>query len=217
MLGEAHYASGELASAYEAYTVAAELSPRNTEIQDRYASIKREYEEVTLPPEYAEIELADRLTREQFAALLYNELRTAFDETSSESSVIATDIADSWAEGFILRVADAGVLEVFPNHMFQPKGFVRRVELANSLAAAFALVSPDAYEDARASAQSGESFPDLSAQNISYEAAAIAVSLGLLEPNDTGEFEPRGFVTGAEAAAAVRSLAVQLASSPPAP
>ncbi len=210
ILGEAHYAGGELAGAYEAYRMAAELNPTDVEIRQRLESIEREYEEENLPPDYLEIRDAERVTRAQLAALFYLELRSAFDRVPEGASVIATDIGTNWASTFIRRVLGVGILEVYPNHTFQPQGFVRRLELSEALARALERLAPEAYRAAMDSSRFEQNFPDLASSNPRYEAAALAVSLGLLMVSENGDFEPQGFVSGAAAVSAVEALAAHL-------
>lgn len=210
ILGEAHYAGSELTGAYEAYRMAAELSPRDVEIQERLQIIEREYQEEHLPPEYLSIRDAERVTRAELAALFYLELRSAFDDVDEGASVIATDISANWAATFIRHVLAVGILEVYANHTFQPQGFVRRLELADALARAIERLAPDAYRDAMDSPGREQSFPDLAASNPRFEAAALAVSLGLVRVSESGDFEPQGFVSGAEAVSAVAALAAHL-------
>ena len=210
ILGEAHYAGGELAGAYEAYRVAVELSPTDVEIRQRLESIEREYEEENLPPDYLEIRDAERVTRAALAALFYLELRSAFDRVPEGASVIATDIGTNWASTFIRRVLVVGILEVYPNHTFQPQGFVRRLELSEALARALERLAPEAYRRALDPSRFEQNFPDLGLSNPRYEAAALAVSLGLLMVSENGDFEPQGFVSGAAAVSAVEALAAHL-------
>lgn len=210
ILGEAHYAREELTGAYEAYRTAAELSPRDVEIQKRLELIEREYQEEHLPPAYLEIRDAERVTRAEIAALFYLELRSAFDFVPEGPSVIATDIGTNWAATFIRHVLGVGILEVYANHTFQPQGFVRRLELSEALARALERLAPEAYRQALDSSGLEHNFPDLAASNPRFEAAALAVSLGLLMVGEGGDFEPQGFVSGEEAVSAVAALAAHL-------
>ena len=143
---------------------------------------KRSFQEQNLPPEYEGISEADRLTRQQLAALLYLELRDAYDGVPETTPVIATDIGDSWAQTFIRHVVGTGILEVFSeSHVSNRKLFVRRADLADGLAAALEILAPTAYDLARGNRRaSTKNFPDLSSENIHYESAALSVSLGLL-------------------------------------
>jgi tetratricopeptide (TPR) repeat protein len=210
VFGEALYQDGDLSGAARALRNALSLRPTDGELLARVEAVEAELREKTLPPEYAAIADTARLTREQLAALVSVELKSALDTAPVEGNVIATDIAESWALPYIRRVVGAGVLEVFPNHTFQPMAFVNRIELARTLARALQVLAPDAYDRARASSGFEEGFADLPRQNVSYEAAAIAVSLGLLRSGEGRTFEPQRLVSGADATTAVVELGVHM-------
>lgn len=209
-LGDASYARGDLVTAVAAYREASSLSPGDEELRSRLEVVEREFEREHLPAQYLEIPDATRLTREQLAALLYVKLRSAFDEAERRSNVIAMDISDSWASAYIRRVVGAGVLEVFPNHLFQPRAFVTRLDLARALDAALEALAPEVREAAIRSDAFAQEFTDLPRENPDYEAAAVAVSLGLLPPGEGGGFDAQAFVSGAEAARAVDALAAHM-------
>jgi tetratricopeptide (TPR) repeat protein len=210
MLGEASYAAADYQGAAEAFRKALSLRPGDPDLRARLDAVSAELREKTLPAEYAEIPETKRLTREQLAALLCVELRTAFDSIAPSSSVIATDIADSWAVEYVRRAVGTGVLEVYPNHTFQPKAFVSRMDLARALARAFQILAPDAYGPALESSRSHDGFSDIDRGNPGYDAAAMSVTLELIERGEGGEFEPQRLVSGEEAAAAVRSAGMHM-------
>jgi tetratricopeptide (TPR) repeat protein len=205
MLGEACYRNEDIAGAARALAAASALRPEDEELRSRLETVERSLRETTLPEEYLGIRDSARLTREQLAALLYVDLRRAFDAAVSKNSVIATDVAESWASSYILRTVGVGVLDVFPNHTFQPSAFVSRLELATALSRTLENLSPEEFETARASSGTPE-FADLARQNPGYDAAALSVGLGLLATGDGSAFEPRRIVTGQEAASAVAAL-----------
>jgi tetratricopeptide (TPR) repeat protein len=205
LLGEAFYREEDLAGAAQAFASAAALRPEDQELRSRLEAVERALRESTLPEEYSSIATAPRLTREQLAALLYLELRESFDAAPSGARVIATDVAESWASQYILRTVGAGVLDVFPNHTFQPSAFVERMTLATALVRAIEILAPEAYGAARGSSERPE-FADLVRENPGYEAAALSVSLGLLPAGEASGFEPRRLVSGSEASAAVAAL-----------
>lgn len=205
VLAEASYASGDLPGSVDALRTAASLQPGDDAIRTRLRVRESELNEKTLPPEYGAIADADRLTRAELAALLYVTRRSAFDRVPKKSSVIATDISDSWAAEYIRRTVAAGALEVYPNHLFQPKAFVNRIDLARALDRTLDILAPEVYS-ARGPGARSQDFADLARENVNYHAAALAVSLGLMKTDDSGEFEPQRIVTGAEAVAAVSAL-----------
>lgn len=204
-LGEASYRAGDLAGAARAFASASALRPDDTALRSRLDSVEKALRETTFPEEYAEIRDAERLTREQLAALLYVDLREAFEASTASENVVATDVSDSWASEYIFRTARAGVLEVFPNHTFRPNGFVNRLDLATALSRALENLAPDVYGNARGFSASQE-FADLSRENPGYGAASLAVSFGLMAPGEGGVFDPWRIVSGAEAASAVALL-----------
>ena len=205
LLGEASLRGGDLASAAKAFASASALRPGDAALRSQLEEVERSLRESTLPAEYEEIRDAERLTREQLAALLYVDLREAFDASEERQIVVATDVSESWASDYILRTVGAGVLEVFPNHTFLPNAFVDRLELASALSRALEKLAPETFGAARGSAIRQE-FSDLAPQNPAYGAAALSVSLGLLAPGEEGAFEPRRIVTGSEATSAVAAL-----------
>ncbi|MGH9337450.1 MAG: S-layer homology domain-containing protein, partial [Vicinamibacteria bacterium] len=177
VLGEASYRNGDLASAKDALATAVSLRPQDTELRSQLERVDAELRETNLPAEYAEIGGATRLTREQLAALLYVELKAAFDAASPRESVIAVDVNESWAADYIIKTLAAGVLEVYSNHMFQPSGFVDRIQLARALTRALQNLAPEAYDEA-VPATAARDFPDVSREYAYYDAAALSVSLG---------------------------------------
>lgn len=201
---DAHREMGELQAAAEDYRRASQLRPRDDALRARYEAVRRELERAHLPEEYGEIPSSPRLTREQLAALLFVKLRPAFEQQAGPGSVIATDIGDSWADHYIRQVVASGLMDIFPNHTFQPQAFVRRSDLAKALAAAVeALGEP-------VTGSSTRTIADMPADNLNYPAVALVVSLGLLSLDDMGQFEPHRFVTGLEAVEAVDSLAERI-------
>ncbi len=200
--GDALRAMGELEEALEAYGKARFLRPGDGSLAALYERARRELERVTLPPEFSAIASAPRLTREQLAALLFVKLRSVLGSGPSRVNVIATDIGDSWAEVFIRQMVASEILDVFPNHTFQPQDFVRRSELANALAASINALSPDQANDSATTPV----IRDVSPENLNYRSVSMCISLGLLPIDDDGRFEPLRLVTGTEAVAAVDAL-----------
>ncbi len=183
---------------------------RHADLAERARALGLRLEIARLPESYAQIPEAERVTREELAALLAVELgasaERAGDANGSGTPVIAIDIERSWAQNLIVASVGAGYLSLFPDHTFKPRAFVRRSELAESLAAGLRALAPETLEAARAKA-SGLELADLPPGHRDREAAGVVVALGLLPVSDEGSFRPRDFASGAEAARAVRALA----------
>ena len=177
-----------------------------TDLLDRAADLERRLEVARLSERYARIREAERVTREQLAALLAAEIgEPEGDGSRSAEPVIAIDLERTWAASLIQTAVGAGYLRLYPDHTFKPRGLVTRAELAESLAAAFGRFDPEARRRALDDSSRLE-LNDVSAGHRYREAATIATKLGLLRVSDEGMFRPRAFATGAEAVRAVHTL-----------
>ena len=200
--GDALRAMGDLELALEAYRQAMLRSSDDNSLAVLYQQTKRAFERESLPSQYFSIAESAKLSREELAALLFVKLRPAFGNALRRTNVIATDIGDSWARRFIREVVAAGILEVYPNHTFQPRAVVRRAHLAVALSGAMNALAPGVVprETPRVS------IADVPPGNLNYRPVALAVSLGLLSLDSSGRFNPQPLVAGAEGVAAVDSL-----------
>jgi len=204
--GDALREAGDLEFALEAYRQAMLRSPDDSELAARYQETSRAFERETLPSQYFSIAEAARLTREALAALLFVKLRGVFGDVSRRPDVIITDIGDSWARQAIRDVVAARILDVYPNHTFQPEALVRRADLAVAFANAMRALAPGDTPERPPDVAIADVPPD----NLNYPPVALSVSLGLLSIDRSGEFGPQRFVTGSEAIAAADALARRL-------
>jgi hypothetical protein len=119
-------------------------------------------------------------------------------------TVVATDIRGHWAEPWIQMVTQAGLMDVFPNHTFQPQALVRRSDLAQVLTQVLTMV---ATPDELAKWKAGRPrFVDLPATNVFYPAAAFVVSSGAMSLQEGTRFAPTRSVTGAMVVAAIERI-----------
>jgi hypothetical protein len=119
---------------------------------------------------------------------------------------LVTDINGHWAAPWISSVLDAGVMEPFPNHTFQPQGQIRRAEFAAIVSRTLALASTLDPPRAKSWQRDHVSFPDLQPSHPAFDAASRAVGTHVLTVSSDGAFEPTRGVTGAEASEAVARL-----------
>jgi len=103
-------------------------------------------------------------------------------------------------------VARAGVMEVFPNHTFQPGATVRRSDLARVVGMIHERVR--ASDPAAAARWRGRTveITDVAAGNAVREAADLAVEAGVIGLDPGGAFSAARAVSGQEAIAAVDRL-----------
>jgi tetratricopeptide (TPR) repeat protein len=204
-LGEIYEAQGELAKAVEAFDAAHALEP-DPGIERRIDDLREKLLLAAMPPEFSEIESSSGVSRAQLAALLGVRLDDLLKRAPRRTSAVITDTRGSWASPWILLVARSGVMEVYPNHTFQPANGVRRVDLAQACSRVLSLIAAERPRLAEAWRSARRKFPDVSPGHLAYPAASLAVEAGVMLPLDDGSFQLTRPVSGAEAAAAVKKL-----------
>ena len=207
-LGDALEKQGDLEGAVEAYQRAVTLdgSDATRRTLDR---LREPASTARFPAEYRSIPQLPQVTRGDLAALLGVRLQGVLAAPgTSGPTVVATDVRDHWASTWIMAVTRSNVMEVYPNHTFQPAEAVRRVDMAQVVARVVAMAAPGV----------GKSFmrptiPDVPADHLSYPDVAVAVSSGIMGLVDGGMFRPSRALSGAEAVDVVDRLA-RLAKKP---
>lgn len=205
ILGEIYEARQEYDKAIAAYSAALAIEP-NDELAAKIDTLRERAAFEAMPAEYKEIEAAPAVTRGELAALLGVRLDGLLKRARTRNAVLMTDTRGHWAAPWILNTVRAGLLEVYPNHTFQPHATVRRGDLAQAASRALALVAAERPRLAAAWRNSKRRFPDLNPGHPSYPAAALAVEAGVMTTAEDGSFALTRPVTGAEAVAAVRAI-----------
>ena len=85
------------------------------------------------PEEYRRIADASRVSRADFAALLAVKV-SALTRLAISAPTVAVDISASWARAHIATVLGLGIMDVYPNHTFQPGATMRRGDVARAVA-----------------------------------------------------------------------------------
>jgi hypothetical protein len=120
---------------------------------------------------------------------------------------VITDTRGHWAAQWIIPVARAGFMEVYPNHTFQPGAAVQRGDLALTVSQVLSVVAAENPRLAASWRNARRKFPDLSPGHQRYRAAAIAVEAGVMQTLENDSFQVSRPVTGPEAIAAIDRLA----------
>jgi tetratricopeptide (TPR) repeat protein len=149
------------------------------------------------PEEYRRIPSSAGATRADLAALLAVKV-TALSRLPSSEPRLAVDISGSWARDSIAAVLGLGIMDVYPNHTFQPREAVRRVDLARS--ASRVLVRLGWRGGA------GPAPADMRPSHLDHDAVRRVVGAGLMDLGPGGDFEPWRPVSGREAAEVVEAL-----------
>jgi uncharacterized protein (TIGR02996 family) len=185
---------------------AAQAIERTPEVESRLATLRERADLAGLPPEFRGIGESPAVTRAQVAALLGVRLPALLRAAPRRPASLVTDITGHWAAPWIASVLDAGVMEPFANHTFQPQGQVRRSDLAAIISRALAIASALDPPRAKNWQRDHVAFPDLQPTHPAYDAASRAVGTRILTVSADGAFEPTRLVTGAEASEAISRL-----------
>lgn len=205
LVGEIHEALKDLPGAVSAYEAAVALES-NPALETKIDSLRRAVVLAAMPAEFQEIESSSGLSREQLAALVGVRLDELLKRVPRRAAVVITDTRGSWATPWILAVTRAGVMEVYPNHTFQPSAVVRRGELADAASRILTIIANEKPALASSWRAGKRQFSDVPPAHLSYPAALLTVEAGVMQPLDDGSFQLARPVSGAEAVAAVKKL-----------
>jgi hypothetical protein len=173
--------------------------PRDAEALRRSREAISAIEFARMPEEYQRIPTAARISRADLAALLSVKLPQLATLQAREAKV-AVDISGSWARAHIVAILALEVMDVYPNHSFQPGAVVRRGDLARAAARVLDLF--------HVRAQGGTPAPsDMAPTNLLHGSAVRVVGAGLMTLTGEGAFEPWRPVSGQEAVEVIGGVA----------
>jgi tetratricopeptide (TPR) repeat protein len=199
-LAEALEKRGDLEGAIAAMEGAYALDPSDA-LKQRMDRARDRAETGSLPAEYAAIERLPQITRGDLAALIGVRLRSVIPANGNRSSVVATDIRGHWASTWIVSVTRAGLMDVFPNHTFQPRAVVQRTDLAQVVSRVLTVSGAAVARVPRGRVPIG----DVGVDHLHYAEISMAVAAGVL-PLEGGLFRPSRVVSGQEAIDVVQRL-----------
>ena len=100
-----------------------------------------------------------------------------------------TDVAGHWAESYIEKWADKGVINGYPDGSFRPDRYITRAEVAKVLALAYEMpLDIDAYD-----------FTDVTDKDWYYAHVQACASYDVINGYPDGSFNPDGFISRSEA------------------
>jgi tetratricopeptide (TPR) repeat protein len=213
LVGDIEAARGNLRPALDAFQRAAARDPR-PEYAARVADLERRVDLAAMPEAFRSIGSRGAVSRADLAALIGVRLERLLAAARTQPIPLMTDVRGHWAQRWILDVARAGVMEVFPNHTFQPGTTVRRADLARVVGLVYGRVQ--AADPAAAARWRGRTveITDVAAGNAVREAADLAVEAGIIGLDPGGAFSAARAVSGQEAIAAIDRLAVLTGARP---
>lgn len=197
-LGELLEQEKDPTSAFETYRRILLKDPRDAEATAKALAARAAVEMQGMPEEYRRIVDAPRTSRADLAALVAVKV-TALRALEGGEPEVAVDITGSWAREYIVQCLALGILDLYPNHTFQPGAIARRGDLARVVGRVLDLLKvPEGPAPA---------IVDMSATNLYHDAAARAVGAGLMDLTAAGAFEPWRPVSGRDASDVLDALA----------
>jgi tetratricopeptide (TPR) repeat protein len=194
-------------AAATAYAKAEQLEPGGA-ATERLAKMKRRAALTNLPAESQRMAELGQATRGDLAALLGTRLSRLIEQAPQREAVVITDIGGHWAAAWIHEVTQAGLMDVYSNHEFQPGVPLRRADLAivaSRVLQIIGMTQPRRFEEWQ---RGRPAIADVAPGNLNYSAAALVVTAGVMPLLDGGGFLPARPASGAEALDVIGRLEV---------
>jgi tetratricopeptide (TPR) repeat protein len=203
-IAEILQARDDVDGAMAIYAEAASFDP-NPEIRRRIAGLEARAAYLKLPAEYRALPEQPSITRGDLAALIGIRLQPLVARAPVQP-VVVTDTRSHWAAQWILSVVQAGVIDVYDNHTFEPRAEIHRSDLAQAMSRLLKLIalSNPALLKEWQSRQARMS--DVGVSNLNFADVSLSVSAGILPLTDDGQFQMSRAVSGEEAADAISRL-----------
>lgn len=182
----------------EVYEELLEMQPSNQDIQSRIENLKNKLGIFELPSQYHNIPSKEATSREEMAALLAVKFKGIIEETKAKPPIII-DISTSWASRFILTMTSLGILELYPNHTFQPQKIITRAEMAEILLRLINLLKKRGYTLIQQFPLEKIQISDVSADNYYHNPITQIVSYQIMDLDVERAFKPEQAVSGQEA------------------
>jgi len=196
-LADTLFQAGELKNSLGIYEDLLDKNPGNQEIRDRMETIKNRLGIFELPSQYNAIQSTESVTKEDVAALLSVKYKDIIDEQSGKPPIII-DISTSWATRFILQTASLGILDVYPNHTFQPKKVITRAEMAEILFRLIEHLKRKGYNFVQQIPPNRIQISDVSPSNYYYRPILLLISYDIMTLSKDRVFNPDLAVSGRE-------------------
>lgn len=185
------------AKSLEIYEKLQERDPENREIADRIESLKSALGIFELPSQYNSIPFSKAVSKEEIAALIAIKLKGILEEQPSTPPIII-DISTSWAAKFIIQTASLGILDIYPNHTFQPKKIITRAETAEILLRLIHYLEKKGYKLIRQIPLEKVQVRDVPPQNYYHKPITEVLSYDIMDLTMNQEFRPDLPVSGDE-------------------
>ena len=126
--------------------------------------------------------------------------RIIYDITFANSPVGGTidivDIATSWAAKFILKMTTLGLIDVYPNHEFQPKKILNRAEMAEILVRLIMHLDEKGHKFIQQIPLDRIQIADVTPSNFYYQPILTIVSYDIMSLFSDRTFKPDTPISG---------------------
>lgn len=211
-IGEILEERADFEGAIAAYSRALAIDPSEG-LEDKIERARAAAELARLPAEYRAIPESSPITRGELAAVIGVRLDDLLAAARRRPAAVITDTRGHWAAGWVATVVRAGVMEIYPNHTFQPRGVIGRGELALAVSRLLNLVAAKRPTLAKNWQGVRVKVSDVGAGHLSYPAVSLAVASGVMPLLDGDTFQLSRPVSGADAIDAIERIE-RLAAAP---
>lgn len=173
------------------------LEPDNLQINERLDIIKSRMGLFELPSQYININDREAVTREDIAAVIGVKFKDILEEPTQQPPIIV-DIATSWAARFILKMTTLGLIDVYPNHEFQPKKILNRAEMAEILVRLILFLDELGHKFIQQIPIERIQVADVTPTNYYYQPILTIISYDIMSLFSDKTFKPEAPLTGRE-------------------
>ena len=118
-----------------------------------------------------------------------------------------SDASGHWASTWINEVLKHGILEAGPDGRFYPEETITRAEYAMAVQRLLVVATRDNSLEVRYFGESPSRFSDVPSSHPAYNAMALCSERGIMQSDVmTGNFNPAGYIDGADALLIIRTL-----------
>jgi tetratricopeptide (TPR) repeat protein len=195
---DALFQSGDNARSMEIYEQLLKMDPDNETARQRIEALKNRLGIFELPSQYHTIPSAESVTKEQMSALIGVKFKDILDRPEGRPPIII-DISTSWASRYILDAASLRLLDVYPNHTFQPRKIISRAEMAETLHRLIRQLETKGYRFIQQIPPGRIQIEDVSPDNFYYRPIVMMISYDLMSMEGGRRFNPDQPVSGADA------------------
>ena len=192
------FQTDKLTMSFEIYRELQKRDPEDQDVERRLETLKNRLGIFELPSQYEAIPASEAVTKEEIAAILAVELKDNLKDPTQKPPIII-DISTSWASEFILKMTSLGILDVYPNHTFQPKKVTTRAEMAEILVRLINLLKRQGYRLIQQIPADRIQIPDVSLDNYYYQPITLIISYDIMTLSQEKTFNPDLPISGQEA------------------